>query len=128
MADVQAQVEAAVAEAARGDEWLCQHPPTLEWVSGVTGMEIAEDHPLYRTVSAAVTAVTGISPAVNPLHTSSDIRNPIVQKGIPTVGLGPRSGNLTQVGGSDEWVDVEDYFNMIKVTATVIVNWTGAAA
>jgi acetylornithine deacetylase len=126
MADVQTEISAAVAEAARADAWLAEHPPILEWVSGVTGMEIDEAHPLYRVVSAAVVAVRGITPTVNPMHTSSDIRNPIVQKGIPTVGLGPFAGDLTQVGRTDEWVDIEDYIAMIGVTAAVIVNWTGA--
>jgi len=128
MQDVQAQIETAIADVANGDPWLRDHPPTLEWISGVTGMEIAEDHPLYRTVSAAVTAVTGITPSINPLHTSSDIRNPIVQRSIPTVGLGPRCGNLTQVGGIDEWVDVDDYIDMIKVAATIAMDWTGATS
>lgn len=126
MSSVQAQIEAAIVDAARNDPWLCDHPPSLEWVSGVTGAETADDHPLYRTVADAVTAVTGIVPTVNALHTSSDIRNPIVQKSIPTVGLGPRAGNLTQAGKTDEWVDVDDYLAMIKVVASIIVTWTGA--
>lgn len=126
MAQVQAQIEAAVAEAVAGDAWMHECPPVVEWVSGVTGMEVGEDHPLYRTVSAAVTDVTGILPAVNPMHTSSDIRNPVVQKGIPTVGLGPLAGNLTQMGLTDEWVDLDGYIAMIKVMASTIVRWTGA--
>ncbi len=126
MEDVQAQIIATIETACAGDDWLRDHPPTVEWISGVTGMEIAEDHPLYEVVSGAVTAVTGVKPSVNPMHTSSDIRNPIVQKGIPTVGLGPFCGDLTQIGQTDEWVDVEDYIKMIKVTASIIVNWTRA--
>jgi acetylornithine deacetylase len=126
--DVMAAVEAAVAEAAQADAWLREHPPEVEWISGVTGMEIAEEHPLYRMVSGAIAAVSGVMPTVNPMHTSSDIRNPLVQKGIPTVGFGPRGGSLTQVGGTDEWIDVEDYFTMIKATAAIIVEWTGADA
>ena len=34
--------------------------------------------------------VTGEPPHVNPPHMSSDIRNSIVQAGIPTVGLDPQ--------------------------------------
>jgi len=126
MQDVQAQIAECICTAAQGDDWLREHPPVLEWISGVTGMEIAPDHQLYQTVSDAVFTVSGIMPSVNPMHTSSDIRNPIVQKGIPTVGLGPLCGDLTQVGKTDEWVDVEDYISMIKVTAAVIMNWTRA--
>ena len=124
--DVQREVEAAVAEAAHADPWLRDHPPAVEWISGVTGAEVSPDHPLYRTVSMAVTASTGLTPSVNAMHTSSDIRNPMVQRNIPTVGLGPLAGGLTQVGSTDEWVDVGDYLRMIRVVATIIVDWTGA--
>ena len=127
MEDVQAEIAEALHAAAAADPWLAGHPPVLEWVSGVTGMEVAETSPLFCTVSGAVLAVTGIAPTVNPMHTSSDIRNPIVQKGIPTVGLGPFCGGLTQIGAIDEWVDVADYIAMVKVTTAIIVDWTGAA-
>lgn len=128
MEEVQAEVQAAVDAAAAGDDWLRDNPPVLEWNSGVTGAETSLDHPLYLIAAGAVTAVTGIEPYVNPMHTVSDIRNPIVQKGIPTVGLGPLCGDLTQVGKTDEWVDLEDYLGMVEVVATIITQWTGARA
>jgi len=126
--DVCTAVKAAIDEAAAEDEWMREHPPLLEWISGVTGIEVPESSPLYRTVSDAVVRVTGAAPHVNPLHTSSDIRNPVVQKGIPTVGLGPLAGDLAQVGGHDEWVDVESYLDMVKVTAAIVASWTEARA
>ena len=128
IACLQDQVSEAVMAAARTDDWLNLHPPEIEWVSGVSGVEISDSHPLYRLVHRAIVAQTGTPPAVNPMHTSSDIRHPIVQRNIPTVGFGPLCGSLTQTGGTDEWVDVEDYMRMIKVTASVIVDWTNASA
>ena len=112
---VQKQVEAAVGEGAR-----------LDWVSGVSGAEVRLDDPLYRLVARSIAAVIGQPPHVNPLHTASDIRNPIVQAGIPTVGLGPLAGDLTQNGLTDEWVDVEDYRRAVKVVAAIIDGWCGA--
>ncbi len=44
--------------------------------------------------------------------------------GIPSVGLGPLAGDLTQAGGHDEWVDVEDYIRAIKISAKIIVDWS----
>ena len=114
LAEVQKQVEAVVGEGAR-----------LDWVSGVSGAEVPIDSPLYRLVARSVAAVTGQSPHVNPLHTASDIRNPIVQAGIPTVGLGPLGGNLTQNGLTDEWVDLEDYRRAVEVAAAIIDGWCG---
>lgn len=125
LADVQAAVEQAVREAAGTDDWLRDHPPRVAWLSGVTGAEVPVDDPLYRVVAGAIVAVTGQPPHVNPLHTSSDIRNPIVQAGIPTVGLGPLGGDLTQNGLHDEWVDAEDYRRAVKVAAAIIAGWCG---
>ncbi len=112
-----AAVQAAVEQVATGGR--------LEWISGISGAEVALDGPLYRTVADAIVSVTGEKPHVNPLHTASDIRNPIVQAGIPTIGLGPLGGDLTQNGCHDEWVDVEDYRRAVKVAAAIISGWCG---
>ncbi|MCX5512563.1 hypothetical protein C3941_04290 [Kaistia algarum] len=123
---VQAEVEAALEAVIAADPFLRENRPTLRWLSGVTGTEVPATHPLYVSVSAAIQAVSGTTPHVNAMHTSSDIRNPLVQKGIPTVGLGPLCGDLTQTGRHDEWVDVEDYLRTVKVTAASIIAWCGA--
>jgi acetylornithine deacetylase len=125
LAEVQAEVEAAIQEAAQGDEFLRDSPPVLTWLSGVTGAEVPLDHPLWLTVSEAVRRGTGEAPHINPLHTSSDIRNPMVQSGIPCVGLGPLCGDLTQNGGRDEWVDVADYRRGVAVVAALVALWCG---
>lgn len=122
---VKAEIEAAVAAAAAGDDWLDRNPPVIEWVSGVTGAECLSDHPLYRAAARAVSSVTGTQPHVNPMHTSSDIRNPIVQKAIPTVGFGGLCGDLSQNGKHDEWIDVADFRRTVDATAAMIVDWCG---
>jgi acetylornithine deacetylase len=125
LSDVQQQIEAAVRDASESDPWLKKHPPRLLWDSGVSGAEVAPTHPLYRVVAETILAVSGEVPQVNPMHTSSDIRNPMVQKGIPTVGFGPLGGDLAQNACTDEWVDVDDYIRSVKVAAGVIVGWCG---
>ncbi len=127
LSDVRAEADAAIKAAIEADPWMKDNPPDLVWLSGVSGTEIKTDHPLYRTVSGAITEVTGREPSVNPMHTSSDIRVPMVQKGIPTVGIGSMSGNLAQNGLLDEWVDVEDFVNLVKSTAVIIAEWCGRA-
>lgn len=123
---VMAEVEESITTACLADPWLSQKPPKIEWLSGVTGAECPPDHPLYLTAARAVSAQTGRQPHVNPMHTSSDIRNPIVQKAIPTVGLGGLCGDLTQNGRKDEWVDVDDYLRTIAATTAIILDWCGA--
>jgi len=124
MLEVRQEILDAIHGVAEGDEWLRDHPPTVEWLFGTQGVEVASDHPLYRTVHEAVVAVTGVEPKVNPLHSASDIKNPKLFSNIPSVGIGPLAGGLTQAGGHDEWVDIEDYINAIKICARIIVDWS----
>ena len=120
-----ADIAAAVEQAAATSDWLKDHPPEISWLAGVSAAETDRTSDLYRHVLRALTGA-GARPSVNPLHTSSDIRNPIVQRGIPTIGYGPFCGDLTMAGRVNEWVDVDDYFRTIALTAKVVAAWCGA--
>ena len=124
--DVMAAVEEVVSVAAHRDDWLRDNPPIIEWLAGVSAAETEQASDLYQTV-AGVLRHLGATPKVNPLHTSSDIRNPIVQKGMPTVGLGPLCGGLTMAGKTDEWVDIADFHRAVLATALVIAGWCGVS-
>jgi acetylornithine deacetylase len=123
LSGVQKEVEACLEKAADSDPWLKTHPPSLEWLFGTQGVETPVEHPLYQAVSHAIQQVTQTEPFVNPLHSASDIRNPILYSGIPTVGLGPLAGNLVQNGNHDEWIDVDDFIRAVKITAKIILDW-----
>ena len=123
MTDVQSEVETAVMNAAQTDPWLKENPPEIKWLFGTQGVETPVSHPLYQTVSGAIRDVTQNEPFVNPMHSASDIRNPYLYSGIPTVGLGPLAGNLAQNGMADEWVDIDDYIRAVKITAKIILDW-----
>lgn len=122
---VMAEVEETLAVACAADPWLSETPATIEWLSGVTAAECPPTHQLYLAAARAVAAQTGSQPFVNALHTGSDIRNPIVQKAIPTVGLGGLCGDLTQNGRTNEWIDVDDYLRTIAATTAIILDWCG---
>ena len=121
--EVMKEIEGCVADVAKSDSWLEEHPPVLEWIFGSQGVEVLVESPLYQTVSSAIREVAGEEPFVNPLHSASDIRNPNLFAGIPTVGYGPLGGDLSQNGSHDEWVDVSDYIRAIKITARAILDW-----
>lgn len=122
---VQSEIVQTIEAASQADTWLREHPPQLEWLLGVRGAEVSRDHPLYGAASRAIQAVTGHEPTVNALHASSDIRHPILHAGIPTVGYGPLAGDFSQAGGTDEWVDVGEYAQAVKVTGRLILEWCG---
>ena len=127
LAEIRAEVEAAVAAAAAKDDWLRDNPPRIDWLTGVTGAHVPEDHPLYRVTARAVGDVTGEAPYVNVMHTSSDIRNPPVEAGIPCVAFGCLCGDLSQNESRDEWVDVADFMRMVDVTTQVVLDWCRGA-
>jgi acetylornithine deacetylase len=107
----------------QSDSWMKVNPPKIEWIFGTQAVETPIDHPLYLIASKAIEEVTGIKPHVNPLHTASDIRNPILFSGIPTIGFGSFAGDLVQSGGHDEWIDIESYLDSIKICARIIMKW-----
>ena len=123
--DVQQQIESVVQQASKGDAWLKEHPAELDWLMGTSGVEVSEDSAIYQTVSNAIHRVTGTLPGVQSLHSGSEIRAPMHFKGIPTLGFGPLAGDLTQAGGTDEWVDVDDFMRMVEVVANIMVDWCG---
>ncbi|MEO1018778.1 MAG: hypothetical protein AAFY56_13965, partial [Pseudomonadota bacterium] len=122
--DVMTEFAIAVQQVADADPWLCDHRPQLDWLAGVSGAETRETSAIYRCTASTLRHL-GASPRINPLHTSSDIRNPIVQKNIPTVGFGPLCGNLAMCGLTDEWVSIESYQRAIEAVACIIAEWCG---
>ena len=51
----------------------------------------------------------------------------LIQKGIPTIGIGPLCGDLSQNDGVDEWVDTEDHVRFVGAVAGIIAQWCGVA-
>ncbi len=125
---VMREVETTLETAARGDDWLGVHPPKLTFLTGVSPCEVDRNAPLFSALGACLKAVCGKMPELNALHTGSDIRNPFVQKDIPAVGFGALCGNLTQNGFCDEWVDRNEFFDMIAATALFIATYGEAEA
>ena len=123
LSQVKEEIEKTVKKVSENDDWLNANSPTISWVSGVTGAEVPESSLFYQIVSSATKSITGKMPYVNPMHTSSDIRNPIVEANIPCVGLGCLGGNLSQNNKVDEWIDIEDFSLMVEVTSEIIERW-----
>ncbi len=125
MEDVQSEIAESIEAASKADPWLRDHPPRLEWLLGVRGAEVPLDDPLLGALSGTIRAVTGRLPRINALHAASDIRHPILHAGIPAVGYGPLAGDFSQAGGTDEWVDIGEYLQAVKIIGRFILDWCG---
>jgi acetylornithine deacetylase len=123
MNELKKNIQSILEDVAMTDPWLRQNPPHIDWVFGTQGVETSINHPLYQVVNKMIEKVTGNVPRVNPLHTASDIRNPILFSGIPTVGFGSLAGDLAQTGRQDEWIDIKDYIKAITVCASIVREW-----
>jgi acetylornithine deacetylase len=126
--DVRDEISQTIWTLASDDPWLRHQPPEIEWLFGTTGVQVAETDALYQTVAGAVQSVTGVAPRYYPGHTASEIRQPILNYGIPAVGIGPLAGALTQAGNTDEWLDVRDYLRMITICAAAACRWCGVVS
>lgn len=124
--DVINTVEETIDGAIRKDSWFRDNPPTITWLSGVSAAETEEASALYQSTAGTLRRLDA-TPVVNPLHTSSDIRNPIVQMDMPTIGFGPLCGGLTMAGNANEWVDVADFHRSVIAAALMIADWCGVA-
>ena len=121
--EVMREVDMAIRRFDEEDEWRSMNPVSLNWVSGSNGVEIKISHPLYKITRRAIENVAGKSPTINPMHTASDIRFPIVLRSIPCVGFGCLAGNLAQNGFANEWIEIESYLQMTNAALSVMEAW-----
>ena len=122
LSDLQQEVERVVSNAATD----ITVEPSIDWLFGTTAAEVPADSQLYRAVHHAIEDVTGNTPRYYPGRTASEIRQTMLNYGMPSVGIGPLAGSLTQAGHVDEWLDVGDYLKMISVCALTAARWISA--
>mgnify|MGYP000852752686 FL=1 len=120
--DIMNEIQERVDSVIHKNDWMKKNRPKLNWVSGVSSASTEPTSQIYQ-ITHKIIGNYGTEAKINPLHTSSDIRNPIVQKGIPTVGFGPSCGNLTMCNERNEWVDLDDYFRALCVTAEIVTKF-----
>jgi acetylornithine deacetylase len=99
--------------------------PTVRWLYGAEGAEISERHDLFQIASSAIEAATGRRPRMYRLHVNSDIRVPFNVCGTPCIGFGPRAGNSAQIGQHDEWLEEDEFVQMIHAVVLIVLGWCG---
>jgi acetylornithine deacetylase len=121
--EVMREVEDCLNKIYYSDLYLKSHPPILEWIQGTQGVEMELDLPITRVTINAIESITGVKPFSNPLYSKSDLRTPMLIANIPNVAFGPLAGDLATTGGKDEWIDINDYVQSIKVLSKIICDW-----
>lgn len=127
--DVRREFEEFIHIVAQTDEWLREHPPTIEW--GLRGVsfppaETSPDHPAIQTLFGAVTAV-GYTPSVRGFIAVSDIAW-FAEAGIPSAICGPgNGGGGGGAHGIDESLDIVNLIDATKMMALFALAWCGSA-
>jgi acetylornithine deacetylase len=118
------ELEAAVAEACAGDDWLREHPVAVSWPGGVFASgTLPEGHPLLgETVAAAEDAGAPAAPAVRGAPYGSDLRQ-YAAAGIPTLQYGP--GDVRYAHAADEHVQLDEVLHCARTYALLILRRCG---
>ncbi len=119
--------EAAVAQAAAGDDWLREHAPRVEWWGGqFEPAAIPAGHPLVETVAGACADAAGRAAAVEGMTYGADMRLLVNVGQTPTVLFGP--GDVRQAHRPDEFVPIDELLAATRTLALAAMRFCGLAA
>ena len=118
------ELEAVVADVCAADEWLRQHPITVEWFGGqfASGV-LAPDHPLVGLVRDTHRQLHGNTPALYGAPYGSDLRLMTGIGGIPTLHYGP--GSVKQAHAPNEYVPLRDMEVVAQTLIAIILQFCG---
>ena len=121
---VQGDFAGVVAEAARADAWLREHPPMVEWWGGrFEPAAIPVDHPIVTTVSESYNRVTGDEAVVRGMPYGADMRLLVNEVNTPTVLFGP--GDVRRAHAPDEFVPISDLDVAVRTLALTVLRFCG---
>lgn len=110
------ELEERIAEAAKGDVFLADHPPEVIWVKDLPPFETSEDSALLKEVCDAHHAVTGEAPTVKMMNGWSDASHVPLVAGCEVVNLGASAADAAHA--PVEYVEEEV---LIRVTKTLAI-------
>lgn len=124
--EARAELEEAVAAAAREDPWLREHPPEVEWRGAQ--FEPARTDPESAVVRAARRAhrdASGREAEVRGMTYGADMRLLANDAGVPTVLYGP--GDVRRAHRPDEGVPVDELATAARAYALLALRFCGAS-
>lgn len=115
--DAEADLRACIDAACAADDFLRDHPVTVEIVGGrFSSARVSPDHPLPIAVSGAIEDALGRRPAMIGVPSGEDMRLLVNEGNTPTVIFGP--GEMTVAHAADEHVRLADVADCARVIAT----------
>ncbi|MDE2944358.1 MAG: ArgE/DapE family deacylase [Gemmatimonadota bacterium] len=125
LAGAQRALEDAVAEAAGGDAWLGDHPPTIEWIGAQFAPARTDTgDPVVGTLAGAVRSLGGTEPRVRGVRYGADMRLLVNHGHVPTVLFGP--GDVREAHRPDESIRAADLVELARILAITAIRFCGS--
>jgi acetylornithine deacetylase len=116
--DAEAELRAAIETACAADDFLREHPATVEITGGRFGSaRVASDHPLPVGLAEVVEGVTGRRPALIGEPYGADMQMFVNHGNTPCVIFGP--GDVRVAHSADEFVPLDE----VETCARVLAAW-----
>lgn len=116
---VKKEIEDFVAGVAATDPWLKENPPRIEWILDADCGETSDTQEFFKVTKKCLEE--NVPHAIvegNCAHTDMGW---FCNVGIPTINLGPGDSKLAHQ--ADEYIEVEEYIQCIKLIADIILDW-----
>ncbi len=121
MDQVKAEVEETIRNTAKSDDWMRDHPPSVEWFGWrAEASETDINSPIIRVLQRNANQLLGSEPEIVGTSAADDTRWFVLYANTPAVTLGPDGDNIH---GIDEYVLVDDVVAMAKIYALTILDW-----
>lgn len=121
-AEIKELVEKTVQEAIKGDEWLEQNPPEIEWYGWTTeAWNQDPEDPYVQSFKKTAEDVLGQEVEIAGRASGNDARF-TQYYGKPGIAFGPKCANMH---GPDEYVEIDSVIETAKVFAAHIIDWCG---
>ncbi|AXR83540.1 ArgE/DapE family deacylase [Natrarchaeobaculum sulfurireducens] len=124
-AEVREAIEEAIEAAASEDEWLAQHPPTVEWTGwNAAPHEVPRDAEIVGIVKRNAESITGEDGTFVGGNAALDERFYQRYYDVPVVTAGPYGPNLH---GVDEYTTVTSLLETAQTLAVSAIDYCGLA-
>ncbi len=122
MAQIRELVKNTIADAAQGDAWLSEHPPTVQWFGWqAEPWQQDPEHPFVRTMHRVAEEIAGGEVPISGRSSGIDSRfAPYFDMAAACTGP-----NASNIHGIDEYVELPSVVTTCKVLALTMAHWCG---
>jgi acetylornithine deacetylase len=126
-AEAEAELRAVIDAANAGDEFLRDHPATVDITGGRFGSaRLASDHPLPVGLAGVAESIMGRRPSLRAEPYGADMQMFVNHGATPCVIFGP--GDVRLAHSADEYVPLDEVETCARVLAAWVVREVGGSA